>query len=109
MGNLVDFTPEDFDTLMSVNLKGTYFCCQQTWYQGIVKSLAIEVQEYTVGVSAILPAATDSVEEVLDRTGTCSIPARQTIIILLDFVRKRGMIRKTDHGKKPTKHSMAVQ
>jgi 3-oxoacyl-[acyl-carrier protein] reductase len=94
-GPLVDFASADFDTVMRVNTKAAFLCCQlalrlmmprnsgtiinissvvgfkgypnQTAYTaskhallGLTKSLAVEVQEHGIRVSAILPGGVDT-------------------------------------------------
>jgi 3-oxoacyl-[acyl-carrier protein] reductase len=94
-GPLVDFTSADFDTVMQVNAKAAFLCCQQALrlmiprksgyiinissvvgfkgypnqaaytaskhaILGLTKSLAAEVQEHGIRVSAILPGGVNT-------------------------------------------------
>jgi 3-oxoacyl-[acyl-carrier protein] reductase len=94
-GRLADFSIDDFDRIIKVNLRGYYLCCQkalrlmipvksgyiinissiqgirgypeQSAYaaskhgvMGLTKSLASEVQEHGIRVSAILPGGVDT-------------------------------------------------
>jgi len=48
-GNLVDFSIEDFDKIMNINVRGTYLCCQQA-----MKMMIPQKNGYIINISSVV-------------------------------------------------------
>ena len=48
-GKLVDFSIEDFDKIMNINVRGTYLCCQQA-----MKMMITQKNGYIINISSVV-------------------------------------------------------